>query len=630
MPDGTQAPQNLKLGDGRPLRLQEEPLGAGGEGTVYAAANRHGHAAKIYKAPEKRPDIEAKIRAMVQEGFAWKSEFATFPVDTIHHPDGRFAGFLMKAVQGRRPLHELYGPVTRKERFPEADYGFLVRAATNVARAVASVHVTGCVIGDVNAGGMLVDEHATVMLVDADSFQFSSGGKRYPCVVGTPEYTPTELQGLTLSGITRTADHDNFGLAVLIFQTLMMGVHSFNGVYTGDTEPPPQLTDFIRMGYYPHAVPDETAHDATGASHTQAGAQKTGAQHRRTVPLDPPPGLPALDGFSGELASLFARAFVPEKGVSRPTARQWVEALERLEQSLKHCKSNDYHQYPGHMKACPWCAREATFGTPLFVQKGAAPAHTAAVQANLKALQQKKYRKKRVFSVRRMISALWRLPLWLIRTTARLIAGLVRLLLRTARIAIILGVVAALLFWGMTTFGGYDSQQLIARTKQVFSVPMAALNDGLAWASHLWHGKSGRPAPSSDSQKKRTRHGLASTPAASGAPPGGGGHAALPASGTDTAPSSSAASPASSASPATGSAAIVTITDRVLYMQRTLRHYGYPAPLTGSFDRNTRAYAVEFLYNATGKPVQESQSVQDFYQAFRRVQGGPGLQGGPG
>ena len=306
----------LRLGSGRRLKLGER-LGRGGEGSVYVAANRRNHAVKLYKAPDK-PQLANKIAAMVDAGLARQSPFAAFPVDVVHTQDGTFAGFLMKAVRDRRPLHDLYAPGARKQHFPNIDYRFLARTATNIARAVASIHHTGCVIGDINPSGMLVADDATVALVDADSFQFSHGGQQFLCAVGVPDYTPPELQGQSFHGVVRTQQHDAFGLAVILFQVLMMGRHPFDGV--PDTGEAPPMGERIQKRLYPH-IPE------------------------RPTGMQPPPGLPALTEFSGTLADLFARAFTAQGNTPRPDALQWVTALEHFEKNLRRCRADRRHHY---------------------------------------------------------------------------------------------------------------------------------------------------------------------------------------------------------------------------------------------------------------------------------------------
>lgn len=107
---------------------------------------------------------------------------------------------------------------------------------TNVARAFAVVHENGHVIGDVNHANIFVSEQATVMLIDCDSFQITTNGRRYLCEVGVSTHQPPEFQGISLRNEIRTPNHDNFGLAVIIFQMIFVGRHPFSGTYLGPGE----------------------------------------------------------------------------------------------------------------------------------------------------------------------------------------------------------------------------------------------------------------------------------------------------------------------------------------------------------------------------------------------------------
>lgn len=166
-----------------------ELIGKGGEGEVYAIQGQSGQAVKIYNA-DLRSKREAKVRAMVGQGLAMKTDLIAYPGEVVTDNRGNFLGFVMRLVSGYRPLHELYSPKSRQRYFPKVDYRFLVRSALNVASAVGKVHQTGCVIGDLNHSGVLVAQNGTVALIDADSFQFRLNGSFYPCVVGVPEFTP--------------------------------------------------------------------------------------------------------------------------------------------------------------------------------------------------------------------------------------------------------------------------------------------------------------------------------------------------------------------------------------------------------------------------------------------------------
>lgn len=304
-----------------------ELIGKGGEGEVYAIKGRNGLAVKIYNTG-LRAKREDKVRAMVGEGLAVKTDLVAYPGEVVTDRHGNFIGFVMRLVSGYRPLHELYSPKSRQCHFPKADYRFLVHAAQNAARAVGKVHQTGCVIGDLNHSGVLVAQDATVALIDADSFQFSLNGKFYPCVVGVPDFTPPELHGRNLASVQRTIEHDNFGLAVAIFHLLFMGRHPYAGLYNGSD---------ISMS-------DAIAQNRFAFSLTRQATTKT----------TPPPGALTLDMFPDAIARAFEDAFGLAPG-ARPSALDWIHALNNLESSLNHCSKVKTHYYPSNAGGCVWC-----------------------------------------------------------------------------------------------------------------------------------------------------------------------------------------------------------------------------------------------------------------------------------
>lgn len=314
-------------------------IGRGGEGAVFALGGDHKYAVKIYTTKDLN-EKESKIAAMVRAQLAEHAPLAAFPISIARNPSGAFVGFIMKLIDEHRPLHDLYSPGPRKQHFPQADYRFLVRAAANFSRAVASVHRSGCVIGDINHSGALVSPRATVSLIDADSFQFSGSGHDFLCKVGVPEYTPPELQGIPLGNSKRTTNHDAFGMAVVIFQLLFMGRHPFVGT--------------VRRGDIPPI-------------HENIGSFRYVYAETRDVGMDQPPGTPALSDFSPNIAALFDRAFSLESVHSRPTAEQWVNQLEKLEQSLERCQDNSLHYAPRDASECAWCEMERQTGSILFI-----------------------------------------------------------------------------------------------------------------------------------------------------------------------------------------------------------------------------------------------------------------------
>lgn len=321
--------------DGQKLKVGQR-VGRGGEGEVFALADGSNRALKHYTAVSLA-DRQKKIAAMIKQGLAAQTNLVAFPTSAVQTKNGAFAGFLMKLVQGHKPLHELYAPKARKQNFPSADYRFLVRAATNIARAVASVHDVGCVIGDINHSGILVSDKAVAALIDADSFQVDDGTQRHLCVVGVPEYTAPELQGRSLSGVVRTPAHDAFGLAVIVFQLLFMGRHPFAGRYaSGEIS----MEEAIGQGRFVYS-------------------------QRRNVGMTPPPGVPTLNDFPPDVRDAFERAFANDPQ-QRPTAKAWVSILADLEKGLSRCAKVALHHYPSQASECPWCRMENSLGLVLF------------------------------------------------------------------------------------------------------------------------------------------------------------------------------------------------------------------------------------------------------------------------
>jgi DNA-binding helix-hairpin-helix protein with protein kinase domain len=270
------------------------------------------------------------------------SNLMSWPVDLLADKGtGQPTGLLIPMFANRKNVHHLYGPKSRLKDFPRADWRFLVHAATNIAKAFASVHDANCVIGDVNHSSILVGQDATVALIDCDSFQVNAPGRRFFCEVGVEIFTPPELQRVSTKGVVRTPNFDNFGLAVMIFHLLFMGRHPFAGRprNTGDVP----IAQAIKEFRFPYS-----------ANHA-------------AMQMDRPPGTPDLSFVGTAIAQLFEIAFsraVVNGG--RPTARDWTAALQKLEVNTKQCANNRAHWHPSHLSSCPWCEMEAQGANPLF------------------------------------------------------------------------------------------------------------------------------------------------------------------------------------------------------------------------------------------------------------------------
>ncbi|TDW31871.1 DNA-binding helix-hairpin-helix protein with protein kinase domain [Rhizobium azibense] len=326
--------------DGRRLTLGAT-LGKGGEGAVHHIVETADLAAKIYN-PGKAKDRRDKVTAMVADRLHVRSDYVAFPIDTLKSPSGEFLGFTMKKVAGYKSVHDLYGPGSRKTEFPTADSQFLLRSAINLASAVASIHATGCVIGDINHSGILVSNKALVTLIDSDSFQYRSGSTTYRSLVGVAEYTPPELQGASFDKVDRTPNHDNFGLAVLLFQLLFLGRHPYAGRYLGKG--------------------DMDIKTAIGGGRFAYSSRKSETM------MEPPPFVPSLGDYGDDIRKAFEAAFMPpaRQPGGRPTAADWVRMLKNAEAILAICTVDKSHAYKRDVGSCPWCKLEHSMGRSLF------------------------------------------------------------------------------------------------------------------------------------------------------------------------------------------------------------------------------------------------------------------------
>jgi DNA-binding helix-hairpin-helix protein with protein kinase domain len=336
---------------GGPVRLGRE-LGRGGEGAVFEIADHSDFVAKIYHLTPDRNKAD-KLVAMANGCTDRLRSISAWPIDTIHDATGgAVRGFVMRRVARQKDIHVLYGPKTRLRDYPDATYRFLVHVAANVARAFAVVHEHGHVIGDVNQGGVCVSAQGTVTLVDCDSFQVRASQRVFGCDVGIPIYQPPEFQTLrSFHGLPRTPNHDTFGLAVLIFQTLFLARHPFAGAFQGDGE-----------------MPIERAIRELRFAYGRDAARRQMKQ---------PPGSLGLGAVPLAVAELFERAFL-EVGArgNRPMAIEWVTALDGFLSELRECQQNPGHAFAQTLTMCPLCAVEGRAGVLLFL-----PPRQAAVKS---------------------------------------------------------------------------------------------------------------------------------------------------------------------------------------------------------------------------------------------------------
>ena len=322
-------------------------MGRGGEGTVYEVEGEPTLVAKVY---HKRPlpqDQVAKLQAMVSCWSSGLESISAWPRSMLFDPIGRKPwGILMNKMSGARPLHELYGTTNRRRHFPEVGWHHLVLAARNTAAAFQTLHSAGVVVGDVNQGNLLVDKQMCVRMIDCDSFQITNNGRTFFCPVGTPHFTPPELQSKKLRDVPRSVNNDRFGLAVLIFHLLFVGRHPFAGRFRG-----------------PNDLPIEKA---------IAELRFAFSKDKAATLVDPPPASLLLEDLPPSVAELFELAFRGRDGDldSRPTPVEWVAQLELLMKQRRACTFDPMHVYYAQLAECPWCRIEDAGGPSFFVPAG--------------------------------------------------------------------------------------------------------------------------------------------------------------------------------------------------------------------------------------------------------------------
>lgn len=313
---------------GNPILLGSE-IAQGGEGIVYHVQGNPDVVAKLYKPKVlNKKSASDKIKAACAIYDKNIAQFAAMP-QTVIYSGSKVRGFIMEKITNFKEIHLLYGTKNRKKYFPNADWGFMVHAALNFANAVGSLHNKGIVIGDINQSNIMVNQQAMIKFIDCDSYQVDYQGKTYLCEVGVPEYTSPELQGHSFHGVHRTTNHDCFGLAVIIFKILMLGRHPYSG-----NGAPPEIENSIKQGCF---------------CYDRNYYQKT------AIFSD------LYSTLSDELKNLFEQAFTSN---IRPSASDWVKALDNFEKQLGQCSTNSSHKFNKNSGGCIWCDFEKSNFVP--------------------------------------------------------------------------------------------------------------------------------------------------------------------------------------------------------------------------------------------------------------------------
>ncbi|MFM5892187.1 MAG: hypothetical protein ACKOQS_28495, partial [Dolichospermum sp.] len=140
--------------------------------------------------------------------------------------------------------------------------------------------------------------------------------------------------------IEQTEVHDRFRLGVIIYQLLFGGNSPFQGKWTGAGETP-EPNELIRRGLWVY------------------GANTLITAAARTIPLEI---------VYPDIQQCFLKCFNDghKNPNSRPTAREWLEALKVGNDNLTICGRVDSHYYSRTFGNCYWCDRSTNLGVDIF------------------------------------------------------------------------------------------------------------------------------------------------------------------------------------------------------------------------------------------------------------------------
>lgn len=324
------------LHGGGELVVSDNPLGKGGEGSVYPVLSHSVNSlkpsseivAKIYhdKNDTTRRD---KVKTMIINSPETAS--AAWPLGVVYENDV-FVGYIMKKLDkvSYRQWGELSNTKDRRQTSPEFDFRYAVAASRNLAAAINSIHKAGHKIGDINESNIFVKTDASVLIVDTDSAQIQSkAGKIFPCLVGKPEYTAPEISHGKLKDNVRTLETDVFAFAVAVFQMLTGGAHPTDGIYTGSDDPPTTINK-IRAGIYPTL--DNNLKNFETASRIPSECIPKAIRSFLLAALNPDPS-------------------------QRPTLPIFIETVDEVLANLEQCEKVPTHWFDVRDGACLWCAR---------------------------------------------------------------------------------------------------------------------------------------------------------------------------------------------------------------------------------------------------------------------------------
>jgi serine/threonine protein kinase len=217
---------SLTMSDrGETYRIGRE-IDRGGEGKIFEVFGQPELVAKIYH-PEHLVQWRIdKLQRMIANPV--KNKGVAWPIELLFNEASQPVGFTMPKVVGAIPIENaVYNILEIEKHFPSWTRKELVILAKNLASVIRILHDRNNVIGDLNPANVLIcveDNLPRVTLVDADSWQFEG----YPSPVSKDAFLHPALHGQRFVNVLRERVHDEYALAVMIFQILYFGRHPYD------------------------------------------------------------------------------------------------------------------------------------------------------------------------------------------------------------------------------------------------------------------------------------------------------------------------------------------------------------------------------------------------------------------
>lgn len=214
--------------DGNRRRLAEKSV-SGSEGTVCFMGRRT--AVKLYHDPDevkidKVKALISKVKGLRFRDRRYLERHMALPRGIIKDEDGNEIGFKMRRFSHRYDHHEVM--------FIDNSRTYVKRFvfASHLARLAQVLHKNGILIGDFNRRNFLANADGKLMMVDADTVDFTHEGVHYKCRAYYPETVkPETLQMLMEMGsdyaendaMIFDEESDDYSLAYTVYKLIALG-----------------------------------------------------------------------------------------------------------------------------------------------------------------------------------------------------------------------------------------------------------------------------------------------------------------------------------------------------------------------------------------------------------------------